>query len=364
LTPLGGAPREFTLGVAELAFQPRSLPHTKVAMEFAPYWIWREPPMASPTRIRSGSGYPTDRNTAPWQVDIASSPAPASVMVAGGSFAAAVKVDLKGSRQASPELSARSYEVTRFQVTAWYAREAGRVLKMEHRAWYGNGQPAADEVIELLEHKVEAVAAAAPGPVAAGSPDLKVAGGLLPLQGEVWSYRFTDRKYGRKVQSFTVRVDGVRDSVVSETVEPAGSKVIQRRIELGRLQFNTEALPGDHQLVEFAPYVSQLENPPALPYRIKVDSGYPKSAVSGGEWQVVLARLANAPLKVGSSSLDAQRYQLKGTRQTANGAGHFEVTLWYVPEAKRYVRLEQKTWNSLSSLTTDNLVELVELPGR
>lgn len=157
LTPLGGAPREFTLGVAELAFQPRSLPHTKVAMEFAPYWIWREPPMASPLRLRSGSGYPLDRNTADWQVVITS--APSQVTVPAGIFGNAIKVELKGTRQISQELTRRG-ETGRFQVTAWYAREAGRVVKIEHRAWSAGGNPAGDEVIELLEHKVSAATAA------------------------------------------------------------------------------------------------------------------------------------------------------------------------------------------------------------
>lgn len=160
LAAAGGAAKDTVLHTADLAFLPRPLPNTKVAMEFAPYWIWRTEPMASRLRIRSGSGYPLDRNTAQWQVDLTSSPAPAPVAVTAGTFNGAVKVEMKGTRQFSNDPSRRGYEVARFQVTAWYAKEAGRVLKIEHQAWYGDSQPASDEVIELLEHNGGALAAA------------------------------------------------------------------------------------------------------------------------------------------------------------------------------------------------------------
>jgi hypothetical protein len=36
-------------------------------------------------------------------------------------------------------------------VFAWYSADARRVVRIEHRAWYGNSSPAADELVELLE---------------------------------------------------------------------------------------------------------------------------------------------------------------------------------------------------------------------
>jgi hypothetical protein len=234
----------------------------------------------------------------------------------------------------------------------------------EYLKQYPNGRFAGLARIRARAAETPARAPARAGVTAASVAAIPPSAELVPLQGELWKYRLTDKKYGNKVQSFTVRVDGVQGSLVSESVEPAGAKLVQRSVDLKALHFNPQPLLTEHVLVEFAPYFSQLEHPPILPYKIRSGSGYPKGSTSGDEWQVVLARLADAPVTLGSAKVDAQRYQLKGMRRVPSGVARFEVTTWYAPEAKRYVRLEHKLWNSNNSLATDDLVELLELPHR
>ena len=152
LTPLvGGQTTRTAIAAADLRFVNRSLPTTRTLVEFAPYLLSRSESPPSPLRIRSGSGYPVDAATnAEWQV-VATSSTSASVTVPAGTFQAA-RMDLKGTRRTSPDLSRRSIETGRFEFVAWYAPETHRLVRLQHRVWYGNNALAQDEVVELLSY--------------------------------------------------------------------------------------------------------------------------------------------------------------------------------------------------------------------
>jgi hypothetical protein len=210
------------------------------------------------------------------------------------------------------------------------------------------------------EPKRGAVAAT---PLAIDSADIKVAA-LLPAAGERWTYQYLDRKYGRKQQLFAVRVDGIEGALVNESIEPTGGQAAQRRIDLKLLRFAPQALPAERLLVEFSPYLASMEAPPSLPVRMRSGSGYPIGAANNNDWQVVLASLPPAAVSVPAGQFSALTFQLKGDRRAQYGIERFQVTAWYAPESKRYVRLEHRHWNSGGGLIADELVELVAFTPR
>jgi hypothetical protein len=185
-----------------------------------------------------------------------------------------------------------------------------------------------------------------------------------PAAGDRWTYQYTDRKYGRKQQPFTVRVDGIDGALVNESIEPLGGQAAQRKIDLRVLRFAQQALPAERTLVEFSPYLTAMDRPPTLPLKMRSGSGYPIGAASSGDWQVVITSLPGARVTVPAGTFSALAFQVKGDRRAQFGLERFQLVAWYAPESKRYVRLEHKRWNGGNLLTTDELVELVDLPRR
>ena len=43
--------------------------------------------------------------------------------------------------------------------------------------------------------------------------------------------------------------------------------------------------------------------------------------------------------------------------------GRFAVTVWYAPEVKRYVRLENRVWLGTSQLYGEERIDLLEVTG-
>lgn len=151
LTPLvGGQTTRTAIATGDLRFVNRPLPTTRTLVEFAPYLLSRREPPPSPLRIRSGSGYPVDAATnAEWQIIATRSPA--SITVPAGTFQA-TRMELKATRRTSQELSRAIIETGRFEFIAWYAPETHRLVRLQHRVWYGNNALAQDEVVELISY--------------------------------------------------------------------------------------------------------------------------------------------------------------------------------------------------------------------
>jgi hypothetical protein len=232
----------------------------------------------------------------------------------------------------------------------------------EYLKQYPSGRFAGLARIRLRSTAPAATSAAPPSaaaktiaPAASGT-----AGLALPQKGDAWAYRFLDRKYGRKQERFSVRIDEVSEDTITESMSVEGAPGAPRRVDLRKPQFFSQPLLAGRTLLDFAPYATMVDgiHPP---YKIRFGSGYPIGVANAGDWQVTVARTAE-PIVVPAGRFQAQRFVFKGVRNPPYilDPATFEVRAWYAPEAKRYVRLEHRMWIRASSLLADELVELLE----
>jgi hypothetical protein len=103
--------------------------------------------MDAPIKVTSPAGYQTDANTNEWEIK-ATLTKDVALKIPAGDFQT-VKVELLGTRRV--DFSRATAETGRFQMSAWYSAETRRVVRIEHKAWYGNASLASDELVELLE---------------------------------------------------------------------------------------------------------------------------------------------------------------------------------------------------------------------
>jgi hypothetical protein len=132
------------------------------------------------------------------------------------------------------------------------------------------------------------------------------------------------------------------------------------------LRITARPLPSSRTVVEFSPYLNLPDARLATPLRIKTGSGYPSGGVAAtGDWQVTMTALPDAPVTVPAGTFQANRVEVKGVRTSpaATYVTRFQLTVWYAPEVKRYVRLDHRTWNGSSALSADEIVELVQFSG-
>jgi hypothetical protein len=189
----------------------------------------------------------------------------------------------------------------------------------------------------------------------------------LPLMGARWKYQYTDRKYpvGRK-QVFDVRLDSVDGSMMNELLSPQGGSgaPIKTVLASEALSFTARPLPKTRTLLEFAPYLRLPDSRLAAPVRLEKGSGYPFSGNFQQEWQVTLKAFPEVAVTVPAGRFQASRVELKGSRGAPSVLypTRFLLTMWYVPEVKRYVRMDHKTWTG-ATVSTDEVVELLEFSG-
>jgi hypothetical protein len=212
-------------------------------------------------------------------------------------------------------------------------------------------------------------AAAQPGAAKVAFAPTQATGGL-PKAGATWKYRYTDRKYslgGKHV--FTVHLDSVAGLAMYETLSPEGApsdQVIRSTVASEALRVTSRRLPSSRTLVEFSPYLNLPDPRLATPLRLKSGSGYPSGGVvATGEWQVTMTALPDSPVTVPAGTFQASRVEVKGIRTAPANTyvSRFQLTIWYAPEVKRYVRVDHRTWNSTSALSADEIVELVQYSG-
>lgn len=239
----------------------------------------------------------------------------------------------------------------------------------EYLKQYPNGKFAG-----LARIRTQAKSSAQPAPAsppAAGTAKVALAptreAGGLPQAGARWKYRHTDRKYPiRGKHVFEVRIDSVNGRTLNETLSSGGATgaPISLALASDSLRFTSRALPESRTLLEFAPYLNLPDSRLAVPLRVKANSGYPKSGNLHEDWQVTIAALPDAPVSVPAGRFQASRVELKGERRLPSllYPARFQITLWYAPEVKRYVRTEHKAWTG-AALALDEVVELLEFSG-
>lgn len=180
-----------------------------------------------------------------------------------------------------------------------------------------------------------------------------------PAAGATWKYSYSDALYGRQKQSFTVRADSVAGSAVSDTLAAEGTPGSPATFDTRAPRFVVRALAGGKTLVEALAY-GPADAAPGV-------SGYPQGSKTFLEWKVVVQPAAGEEIKVLAGSFRAQRIVVEGTRPRdedpfwwAKESGRFRYTLWYAPEAQRYVRARHQAWAMSGAEFVDELVELLE----
>src|SRR5262249_33466744 len=111
----------------QVRFSSGQLAAGRTLLEFAPYAVTVDA-MKPPYTTRYGTGYPVGAaNMGDWQVTITR--VAETVTVPAGKFQAQHFI-LKGTRRPPYVL-----DPARFEVGAWYAQEAKRYLRTEHKVW-------------------------------------------------------------------------------------------------------------------------------------------------------------------------------------------------------------------------------------
>ena len=222
------------------------------------------------------------------------------------------------------------------------------------------------ERIKAAEEKKQQQVAAVSGAGAAYRP----ASDKLPPVGATWKYRYTDLKYSRVQHQFTVRVDGVDGWVVSETFTPDGAASRQRvRTEVGadEARFLERALGGERTALEFNPYFFAYDGEGR---DAGAATGYPVGPSSNALWSTRTKVTRNVPVRVPAGSFNTLMVEIEGERaastevsRRAVDTGRFAVTVWYAPEVKRYVRLENRVWLGTSALYGEERIDLLDVSG-
>lgn len=181
-----------------------------------------------------------------------------------------------------------------------------------------------------------------------------------PAAGATWKYSYSDALYGRQKQSFTVRADSVAGSAVSDTLAADGASGSPATFDARAPRFVVRALAGGKALVEALAY-GTADAAPGV-------SGYPQGSKTFLEWKVVVQPAASEEIKVPAGNFRAQRIVIEGTRPRdedpfwwAKESGRFRYTLWYAPEAQRYVKARNQAWTMSGAEFGDEWVELLEI---
>ena len=222
------------------------------------------------------------------------------------------------------------------------------------------------ERIKAAEEKKKLQLAA----VGVAGANYRPASDKLPLVGATWKYRYSDLKYSRVQHQFTVRVDAVDGWVVSETFAPDGAASRQRvRTDVGadEARFLERALGGDRTALEFNPYffAHDGEGRNAGPA-----TGYPMGPSSNASWNTRTKVTRNVSVRVPAGSFNTLMVEIEGERAASTDVGRrgvdtgrFAVTVWYAPEVKRYVRLENRVWLGTAQLYGEERIDLLEMSG-
>jgi hypothetical protein len=164
-------------------------------------------------------------------------------------------------------------------------------------------------------------------------------------QPRTWNYSYADQQYGRHKSTFTVRAD------------PATEEATGRYL--------AKSLDGGKTLLEYLPYALAAGEPPAA---WPPPSGYPTYATPYLEWMYVIKVVGWESVTVPAGTFRALRVDIEGRRGKdpdpfwwPKQAARFQHSVWYAPDAKRYVKARHRAWSMSSALFADDLVELLEI---
>jgi hypothetical protein len=198
--------------------------------------------------------------------------------------------------------------------------------------------------------RVEAPAPQPPPPVAARSP-------LVPVPGDTWSYRYVDGFRRGEVDRLTYRVEGVGAAGIDETLRVQKRPDYSSRITVPREPRFVGHTGLEYAPPDFAPYLQAfqaLEQGAALPAVKRVftsDATIPMTVRVAGREQVT----------VPAGTFDAIKVVAEGRGETFINRipMHSIITIWYAPEARRFVKFDARTYERTlpQELSTFELVD-------
>lgn len=242
-----------------------------------------------------------------------------------------------------------------YTITAWYAPAARRVIKMTFVGAPVGYFQAEQETIELMETSFPIKAAGADATAAATRPPTTMASlaptavagaGSLPQIGDAWTYRYTDKAYGRS-ETYTVQVtSAVADEISDEARIGKAKHAAMFENELMLIQRKIGKLP----IREFSPYLLSRgpvqEKPEWRQFELFPGRGANFRASPVGTESVT----------VPAGTFEAHKLVILGDiRLTAA-----KLTAWYAPAVKRLVKMEIDVQSSTLVGRENEVLELME----
>jgi hypothetical protein len=131
------------------------------------------------------------------------------------------------------------------------------------------------------------------------------------------------------------------------------------------LRFIERRLGGERTALEFNPYFATYD---WNGRRTDPVNGYP-APQSISDWETHTRVSPNVPVDVPAGRFNTLMVQVEGVRSADSGVAfrnvpaRFEVTAWYSPEVKRYVRMENRLWTAGSALVGEERIDLLDVAG-
>ena len=312
-------------------------------------------------RVRVGVARETNEGQVPWESssmkgDFAFREAPAQQAVSQEKLieeaarAAAERAATLTAERMSREQAARQPQNDRARAEQEaLAAEREKLLRERDRLTAEN---------EALRRKPaqapESVALAAPTP-AARPPvtPAKSAGGNRPAVGDRWTYRFTDKIYG-KSETYTVQLTSASNEEMADEAR-IGKEHHAASFEAG-LSLTDRKL-GNLSIREISPYLLSYG-----PLQEKPE--WKKLFILGGNHPFTATIAGLETVKVPAGTFDSYKVVIEGTQQHSYYAGsmrQYNVTAWYAPVAKRFIKMEIDAQGSTGELA--RVHEIIELVG-
>ncbi len=160
-----------------------------------------------------------------------------------------------------------------------------------------------------------------------------------------WKYSYADLQYGRHKTTYTVRADPAADAV-----RPGA--YLARDVGASKMA------------LEYFPFALAGGEPPAS---WPAPSGYPVYATPYLEWKYAVKVGGWESVTVPAGTFRALRVEVEGSRGRdpdpfwwPKQAMRFQHTIWYAPEAKRYVKARHLAWSMTGAPFADDAIELLE----
>lgn len=273
-----------------------------------------------------------------------------SVKVPAGTFEAQ-KVVIEGN-----EYGRIQTQVFRpYTITAWYAPAVRRVVKMTFVGAPAGLFPAEQETIELIETNfpVRAVATVAstvvnrpPTTLSSLTPVTVADTTSLPQIGDTWTYRYTDKIYG-KSETYTVRVTSASaDEIADEARIGKDKHAATFENELALIERRMGKLP----VRELSPYLLSRGPLQARPEwgRFELFPG------RGASFRASLA--GTESVKVPAGTFEAHKLVILGDIRGSAA----KLTAWYATAMKRLVKMEIDVQSGFHVGRENEMLELTE----